>query len=139
MFDKPTLFAKCRFVNDVLHIREGEKYLFRRLPVEWSHGEAVILAFTDCQLLRKIIKGVERVAGVELFIVLPVAAFYFPVVPGCIWPDFLVPNVEFFQCCLKKCRLPVPAASHFIGEFAAVVSRMCYVLGGRNHPLHINS
>ena len=60
-------------------------------------------------------------AGVELFIVFSVAAFYFPVVPGCVYPDFLVPDTELLQSHFKERWLISFTVSHSIGEFGAVV------------------
>ena len=37
----------CRFVNDVLRIREREKDLFRREPIERTHGKIVVLTLTN--------------------------------------------------------------------------------------------
>ena len=37
----------CRFVNDVLHIRESEKHLFRRAPVERTHREIVVFTLVN--------------------------------------------------------------------------------------------
>ena len=78
--------------------------------------------FTDCELFHIVIEGVEGVAGVELLVVFSMAALYFPVVPGCIWPDFLMSDVEFLQGHLKQCRLLFFAVSHFIGKFRAIIS-----------------
>ena len=46
----------CRFVNDVLHIGERKKDVFRRLPVEWSHGETVVLSLAESKLFGKVIE-----------------------------------------------------------------------------------
>ena len=39
--------AECRFVNDVLHIRERKKDVFGGVPVERSHREIVVLSLSD--------------------------------------------------------------------------------------------
>ena len=53
------LWFSCRFVNDVLHIGEGKKDSFRRLPVERSHGKVVVMPLTNGKLFSKIVKGIE--------------------------------------------------------------------------------
>ena len=50
----------------MLHTIEVEWHISCGYPVEWTHGEVVILVFADCELLCMIIGGVECVAGVEL-------------------------------------------------------------------------
>ncbi len=46
----------CRFVNDVLHIREVGKNSSRGTPIERAHREIVVLALANSQLLFEIIK-----------------------------------------------------------------------------------
>ena len=113
--------CKCRFVNDVLHIRKRIKNIFGSHPVEWSHGESVIASLPDSKLFGKVIKGIEGVAGVELLIVFSVAAFYFAIVPRCKRFDFLVPDSELSQRFLKECQRLFLAVSHFICKFKPIV------------------
>ena len=54
MYKKPSeqstpavFYNLCRFVNDVLHIRESEKHLFRRAPVERTHREIVVFTLVN--------------------------------------------------------------------------------------------
>ena len=68
--------------------------IFGSHPVEWSHGESVIVSLPDSKLFGKVIKGIEGVAGVELLIIFSVAAFYFTIVTGSKGFDFLVPDAE---------------------------------------------
>ena len=44
----------CRFVNDVLQIGERKKNVFRRPPVERTHGEIVVLPLPHSELRGKI-------------------------------------------------------------------------------------
>ena len=72
--------SNCRFVNDVLHNGERKKDGIGRLPVERAHGEIIVLSLPNSKLLGKVIKGIECVAGIEFFIIFPVAALNFSVV-----------------------------------------------------------
>ena len=91
IFDNSVLYIlfsiKCRFVNDVLHIWESEQDLFGREPVKRTHREIVILALASGKLLFEVIKGVELVYSIKLFIVFAMTAFYFAVVLGCVRLD----------------------------------------------------
>lgn len=58
--------------------------------------------------------------GIEPLIVLPVAALYFPVVSGRVWPDQLVPDAVPFQMHIKKCGL-IPVAGKTVGKLWPVV------------------
>ena len=71
----------------MLHIRERKKNVLRRLPVERSHREVVILTLSDSELLFKIGKAIEFVASIELLVIFPVAAFYLSVMLRCIRLD----------------------------------------------------
>ena len=93
---------KCRFVNDVLHIRESGKGLSRRAPVEGTHGEMVVSAFTDGELLFEVIKGIETVRSIELLVVLSVRSFHLAIVPWRVNSDQLVPDPKLAQRLFKK-------------------------------------
>ena len=73
----------------------------REPPVERSHGEAVILALSDSQLLFEVLERIELPHSIELLIVLPVAALYLAVVSGRKRPDQLVPDPQLLQCAFK--------------------------------------
>ena len=60
-------------------------------------------------------------AGVELLIILSVAAFYFAVVARCKWFDFLVPDSELGKCFFKECQRFVLTVAHFICKFKPIV------------------
>ena len=64
LFSFPGL-PDCRFVNDVLHIWKRKKDSFGGLPVERPHGEIVVLSLPNSKLLGKVLKGIERVAGIK--------------------------------------------------------------------------
>ena len=66
--------------------------LQRRKPSKWPHGYFVCAAIVDSQLFVKVLKGIEGMAAVEMFLVLSVAAIYFAVVPGRVCPNQLMRN-----------------------------------------------
>ncbi len=88
----------------MLHIRERKKDVFRRVPVERSHGEVVILALSDSELFFKIRKVKELMTGVEFFIILSVAAFYFAVMSGRVDSNAFMTDAELCQSFLKQSR-----------------------------------
>ena len=81
----------------MLHIEKRKKNMFRRVPVEWSHGEVVILSLPGGKLLFEVGKGVKLMAGVELLVVLSVTAFYLAIMSGRVRPNQLVPDAELIQ------------------------------------------
>ena len=50
----------------------------------------IVGTFSDRQLLLKVIEGKEPVRSIEFFIIFPVAALDFPIVPRGVWFDQLV-------------------------------------------------
>ena len=46
------------------------------------------------ELLCKVIQGIKAVAGVEVFLILPVAALHFAVVAGCVGTDEFVADAQ---------------------------------------------
>ena len=54
--------------SDVLHIWKRTKNVFRRAPVEWTHGKIVVLSLLNSRLFSKFIEVIEGVAGIEFFI-----------------------------------------------------------------------
>lgn len=50
----------------------------------------IIGTFSDRQLLLKVIEGKEPVRSIEFFIVFPMAALDFPIVPRGVWFDQFV-------------------------------------------------
>ena len=83
-------------------LRERKEDSFGGLPVERPHGEVVILPLSDSQLFLKILKGIEGVAGIEFFIVLSMTALHFPVVPGGVGLNELMPDAELLQGGFKE-------------------------------------
>ena len=92
----------CRFVNDVLHIREGGEDLQRRAPGEGSHREVVVLTLSSGQLGFKVLKGKERVGCVEFLIVFSVAALNLSIMSWRIRLNQFMLNSKFGKGLLKK-------------------------------------
>ena len=63
-------------------------------PTERPHGKVVGAAVMDSKLFCKVIQGKEGMAGVEAFLVFPVAALHLAVVPGRIGTDQLVADPQ---------------------------------------------
>ena len=55
----------------------------------------------DRKLLIKVCKGIKAVGRIEAFLVFPVTALYFAIVPWGVRPDELVSDAEFFRCRFK--------------------------------------
>ena len=93
---------KCRFVNDVLHIRESREDLIGRAPVEGTHGEIVVLVLPGGQLFAEVVKGIELVGGVEVFVILPMAALDFAVVSRSVDLNEFVLDPQLVKRSLKE-------------------------------------
>ena len=75
----------------------------------------------DSELFCEVVQGIERVAGVEPFLVLAVAAFHLAVVARCIRTNELMPDAKFGSRLFKQRRQVTPAVGETIGELKAVV------------------
>ena len=111
----------CRFVNDVLQIRKRIEDMFRRVPVKWPHWEVVVLSLPDRKLFRKILKGKERMADIEFFIIFSVIAFYLAVMPWIKRFDLFIQDAELSQRFFKECQWLFLAVAHFVCKLEAVV------------------
>ena len=78
--------------------------LDRRKPTERSHGKVVGAAVVDRKLLCKVVQRIERVAGIEAFLVLTVAALHLTVVPRGIRANQLMPDAQLSSRPLKQSR-----------------------------------
>ena len=72
-----------------------------RNPAKGPHGKVVGAAVMDRELLFKVSKGIKAVGRIETFLVFPVAALYFAVMPRRVRPDKLVPDSKFSRRCFK--------------------------------------
>lgn len=111
----------CRLVNDVLQIGERKKDVFRRLPVKRSHGKVIILVLSDSKLLFEVLKRIEFMTGIKLFIIFSVTAFDFAVVSGRKRTNFSVLNPQFGQSLFKERWQLILTVTHLIGKFKTVV------------------
>ena len=82
----------------------------------------------------EVLKGIEFVRGVEVFIVLTVATLDLAVVSRGKDLDSLVPNTKFCQRALEQRRSCGFGNLHLIGKLAAVVG--LYALNGKRKTLH---
>ena len=80
---------------------EVRKGLLRRTPVEGAHGKTIVLFIPNRKLSLEVIKGIELVRGIEVFVVLAVAPLDLPVVSGSEDPDSFMSNTEFLQRSLE--------------------------------------
>ena len=75
----------------------------------------------DRKLLCEIVQRIERVAGIEAFLVLTVAALHLTVVPRRIWTNELMPDAQLSSRPLKQCRQIAFTAGEAVGELEAIV------------------
>ena len=75
----------------------------------------------DGELLIKIVQRIKTVAGIEVFLVLPVAALYLAVVAGRVGTDELVVYTELCSGSLKQGGQVSLAAGKMVGELKPVV------------------
>ena len=75
----------------------------------------------DSQLGLEILKAVKPVGGIELFVILAVAALDFAIVPGCIWADEFVTDAKTLKFRFKERRLVASFWKQAVGKFGAVV------------------
>ena len=80
---------------------EVRKGLLRSAPVEGAHGKTIVLFIPNRTLSLEVIKGIELVRGIEVFVVLAVAPLDLPVVSGSEDPDSFMSNTEFLQRSLE--------------------------------------
>ena len=88
----------------MLQIRKRIENVIRRVPVKWPHGEVVVLSLPDRKLLGKILKGKERVADIEFFIILSVTTFYLAVMPERKRFDLFMQDSELSQRFFQECQ-----------------------------------
>ena len=89
--------------------------------MEGAHRQVVGAAVVGGKLFLKVGQGVESVARIKAFLVLPVAALHLSVVPGRVGPDQLVPDTQFFSGPLEEGGEIPPAVGETVGELEAVV------------------
>ena len=92
-----------------------------RTPCEGPHGKVIGAAVMDGELLIKIVQRIKTVAGIEAFLVLPVAALHLAVVAGRVGTDELVVYTELCSGSLKQGGQVMFAVGETIGELKSVV------------------
>ena len=105
----------------MLQIRKRIENVIRRVPVKWPHGEVVVLSLPDRKLLGKILKGKERVADIEFFIILSVTTFYLAVMPERKRFDLFMQDSELSQRFFPRVSMAFFAVTHFVCKLEAVV------------------
>ncbi len=90
--------------------------------MEGPHRVVVRTAVMSHKLFAEVIQGEEeRMAGVEAFLVFPMAALHFSVVAGRIGTDQLMADTEAGGGALKKRGQVLPAVGEAVGELKTVV------------------
>ena len=79
------------------------------------------MSLADSELSGKILEGIKSMAGIELFVVFSVAAFYLAVMPRSKGADLLVLDAELGQCFLKECQWFFLTVSHFVGKLKSII------------------
>lgn len=73
------------------------------------------------ELLPEVLKGMEPVGSIEVFVVLSVRTFHFAVVPRCVGTDELMPYPQLFEARLKEGKFSLVVFIEGFGELRAVV------------------
>ena len=77
--------------------------LGRSFPIKRAHGEIIVFSAVNSKLLFKVVKRVECVSGIKIFVVFTVAALDLAVMSGCVGLDELVLYATLFEARLKQC------------------------------------
>ena len=111
----------CRFVNDVLHNRKRSEDLLGRAPAKRTHREIVVFPLPKSKLYLEVLERIELVRGIEIFVVLAVAALNLAVVARGEDPDKLVLDAEIVKGLLKERGPHGFRAVHPVCELGAIV------------------
>lgn len=112
----------CRLVNDALQRRKRKKDIARRLPVERTQGEIIILPLTDGKLFCKIVKRIETMRSIEFLVVFSMTAFNLAVMSGCERSDLLMLDSQLFKRFLEEGRQLLLAVPQLICKLKSVMS-----------------
>ena len=112
---------KRRLVNDKLQRRKRKKEVARRLPVERTHWEIIILPLTNGKLFHKIVKRIETMRSIEFLVVFSVTAFYLAVMSRSERPDLFMLDTKLFKRFLEERRRLFLAVPHFICKLKSVI------------------
>ena len=95
--------------------------LSRRKPGKRPHGRVVGTTVVKGKLLGEIFERIERVAGIEPLLVLPVAALDLAIVAGRVGADELVADAQLGGGFLKQRRQAPLTARKPVGKLKSVV------------------
>ena len=91
------------------------------MPVQRAHGEVVIASVVNGKLLFEVLKGMETVGSIKVFVVFSVRTFHFAVVPRSIGTDELMSYPQLFEARLKERKLSFLVFIKGFDELHAVV------------------
>ena len=100
------------------------------MPIQGTHGEIVVASEMNGKLLFEVLKGMESVGRIEVFVVLSVRTFHFAVVPRSIGTDELVPYSQLFEARLKERKFSLLVFIKGFDELHAVVRLNALYLEG---------
>ena len=92
-----------------------------RKPVERPHGKVVGTAVMDSKLLFEVCKRIETAAGIETFLVFPVAALYLAIVSRGVRPDELMTDAKLLRGRLEQGRQIPFAVRKTVGKFETII------------------
>ena len=100
------------------------------MPIQGTHGEIVVASEMNGKLLFEVLKGMESVGRIEVFIVLPVGTLHFAVVSRRVWTDELMPYPQLFEARLKERKFSLLVFIKGFDELHAVVRLNALYLEG---------
>lgn len=86
------------------------------------HRKIVGATVVEGKLFCEVIQGKEGMGRIETFLVFPVTALHFTIMPGSVRANELVPNAEALCRCLKQSRDILFAVREAVGKLKSVVS-----------------
>ena len=95
--------------------------IFRRDPVKRTHRKIVVFAKMDSKLGLEIVKRVELVSSVKVFVVFAVRTLYFTVMARSEGTNQFVCNLSLFERALKERKIIRRGAAEALGKFKSVV------------------
>ena len=91
---------------------------FRGEPIKRKHRKVIVTAVMHRKLSFEIVKRIEFVSRIKVFVVFAMGTFDLAVVPRCKRTNQLVVNATLFEGALKQCGA---AAAEAVGKLKAVV------------------
>ena len=100
---------------------ERKKDLFRRAPAERAHREVIVLSVPNSELFLEVLKRIELVRSIEVFVIFSMAALDLTVVSGRKRLDEFMTNSKLSQRSFKQCFFIGALGVQTIGKLEAVV------------------